>query len=56
MNPTHFVHDDSRKARLGYGKQFATELEAQGYRKVTAEEFEAFRKETRDRFHGEVAQ
>lgn len=55
MNPNHFVHDDSRKARLGYGKDFAAELESQGYRKVTAEEFEQFRAETRERFRAEVA-
>lgn len=55
MNPNHFVHDESRKARLGYGKDFAAELESQGFRKVTAEEFEKFRQETRDNFRAEVA-
>lgn len=55
MNPSHFVHDESRKARLGYGKEYAAEMEAQGFRKVTPEEFEQFRKETRDNFRAEVA-
>lgn len=55
MNPSHFVHDESRKARLGYGKDYAAEMEAQGFRKVTPEEFEQFRKETRDNFRAEVA-
>lgn len=43
----YFVNAETRRARLGYGQEFADQMVATGFAEVTEPEFEAFRVETR---------
>lgn len=52
----YFVNADTRRARLGYGQEFADQMLAAGFAEVTSEQFEAFRAETLQKLRDMVAQ
>lgn len=56
MQVRYFVNADTRRARLGYGKDFAEEMLASGFAEVNHEQFEAFRTETLTKLRAMVAQ
>lgn len=54
MAVRYFINADTRRAKLGHGKEFAATALDEGFTEVTSEQFEDFRCENRELYRAMV--
>ncbi len=56
MAVRYFINTNTRRARLGFGKDFARKALDDGYSEVTSSQFEDFRSDNRELYRQMVTQ